>query len=107
MKFIIIISIIMSLSLSNKISTFKVDGMMCVNGCVWKVNSVTESINGVYESSVDFEKSVLTVKYDSLKVNDKIIIKELLNQTTYKVITSKDDLIKKRKTLDLLRKYFR
>ena len=67
----------------NKISTFKVEGMMCVSGCVWKVNSVTKSIGGVSESNVDFAKGILTVKYDSLKTNDDIIISKLSKQTTY------------------------
>ena len=57
--------------------------MMCVSGCVWKVNSVTQSIEGVSESNVDFEKGVLTVKYDSLKTDNHIIISELSKQTTY------------------------
>ena len=63
--------------------------MMCVSGCVWKVNSVTQSIEGVSESNVDFEKGVLTVKYDSLKTDNHIIISELSKQTTYIVRESK------------------
>ena len=64
---------------------------MCVSGCVWKVNSVTESIDGVNESNVDFEKGILTVKYDSLKTNNDIIISELSKQTTYTVKEFKKD----------------
>ena len=75
----------LSFFIPNKISIFKVEGMMCVSGCVWKVNSVTESIDGVNESNVDFEKGILTVKYDSLKTNNDIIISELSKQTTYTV----------------------
>ena len=75
----------MSFLLPNKISVFKVDGMMCVGGCVAIINSVSQSIDGVNSSSVDFKKGLLTVSYDSLRVNEVLIIDKLSQQTTYDV----------------------
>ena len=50
--------------------------MMCLSGCVVKVNSITNSIDGVKRASVDFKKGILTVKYDSLMVSEDFIINE-------------------------------
>ena len=80
-----------SILISNKMTTFKVDGMMCLSGCVVKVNSVVNSIDGISSSKVDFKRGFLTVNYDSLKVTDDIIIKELSGQTTYKIKKVKKD----------------
>ena len=101
MRYIYISFILLALLFSDKISIFKVNGMMCINGCVWKVNSVTQSIEGVTESKVNFEKGLLTVKYDSLKTNENFIIAELSKQTIYKVENSKENLRKKRKIFNL------
>ena len=84
-KNIIYFSFSLALLCSNKISTFKVDGMMCFDGCVVKVYSIVKSIEGVKDSRVDFKKGLLTVSYDSLLVNENLIIENLSNKTTYKV----------------------
>ena len=68
-----------------KISMFKVDGMMCLSGCVVKVNSVANSIDGVKEARVDFKKGILTVKYDSLKLSEELIVSEISQKTTYSI----------------------
>tara|TARA_B100000427_G_C15475438_1_gene580548 strand:- start:897 stop:1229 length:333 start_codon:yes stop_codon:yes gene_type:complete len=91
LKISIIFLFFLSISISNKITTFKVEGMMCLSGCVVKVNSVVNSIEGVNNSEVDFKRGFLTVGYDSLKITDDIIIKELSSQTTYKVEKVKKD----------------
>ena len=91
LKISIILLLFLSISISNKMVIFKVDGMMCVSGCVVKVNSIVNSIDGVNNSKVDFKKGFLTVSYDSLKVSDDIIIKELSTQTTYEVKKVKKD----------------
>ena len=93
-KNIIFLLLSLTILLSNKISTFKVDGMMCISGCVFKVNSVVQSIEGVSNSNVNFEKGILTVKYDSLKVYDTMIINKLSNETTYKVKKTEKDFSK-------------
>ena len=68
--------------------------MMCETGCSWKISSVVQSIDGVSESNVNFKKGILTVKYDSLKVQDSIIISKLSSQTTYEVKKTKQDFSK-------------
>ena len=77
--------LLLTLLIPNRVSIFKVDGMMCLSGCVVKVNSVTNSINGVKGASVDFKRGILTVEYDSTKVNEGLIISELSEKTTYSI----------------------
>jgi len=90
-KINIVFLVLLSVMISNKVATFKVDGMMCLSGCVVKVNSVVNSIEGVNNSEIDFKRGFLTVGYDSLKITDDVIIKELSTQTTYKVEKIKKD----------------
>ena len=68
-------------------SKFKVEGMTCVGGCVFTVNNITQKIDGVKSSNVDFEKGILTVDYDPSKVDDALIVKTLSAGTSYKVKT--------------------
>ena len=58
-------------------SKFKVDGMTCVGGCAFKVNNITQKIDGVKSCDVDFEKGILTVDFDPEKVNNDLIVKTL------------------------------
>tara|TARA_Y100001970_G_C14253839_1_gene873674 strand:- start:2697 stop:2957 length:261 start_codon:yes stop_codon:yes gene_type:complete len=67
------------------VSKFKVEGMMCVSGCAWQVNTIVQSIDGVSGSEVDFDRGILTVEYDSVKVSKNLIISKLSKETTYKV----------------------
>ena len=90
-KLFIISFILVSIIYSNKVSKFKVDGMMCISGCVWKVNTITQSIEGVTDSEVDFEKSILTVQYNPEKVNDNLIMSTISKESTYKVRPIKND----------------
>ena len=85
----------LTLLISDKVSMFKVDGMMCLSGCVVKVNSIANSIDGVKRASVDFKKGILTVKYDSLMVSEDFIINELSQKTTYVVKIAEKDFGKK------------
>ena len=79
------ILLLLAFLVPDKISMFKVDGMMCLSGCVVKVNSVANSIDGVKEASVDFKKGILTVKYDPLKLSEELIISEISQKTTYSI----------------------
>ena len=58
--------------------------MVCESGCSYKIKSVVNSIPGVKESSVDFEKRILSVDYDASKVNEQIIIDRISEETTFK-----------------------
>ena len=64
-------------------SSFNVDGMMCGKGCVNKIKSHMSSLDGVKKCDIDFNKALMTVEYDESKLNDKLIMKRLNENTTY------------------------
>ena len=94
-KKLLFLSFLVTLLISDKISIFKVDGMMCLSGCVVKVNSITNSIDGVKRANVDFKKGILTVRYDSLMVSEDFIMNELSQKTTYVIKKAEKDFGRK------------
>ena len=58
-------------------SSFKIEGMVCEGGCSYKVKSIVNSIEGVNDCSLNFDKKVLTVNYDTKQVSDKLIIDKI------------------------------
>ena len=64
-------------------SEFSVEGMMCGKGCVNKIKKHVGSLDGVKNCNVNFEKALMTVEYDESKLNDKLIMKRLTENTTY------------------------
>ena len=80
---LLVLTLFLGFALSNQ-SYFKIDGMVCESGCSYKIKSVVNSISGVKESSVDFEKRILSVDYDASKVNEQIIIDRISEETTFK-----------------------
>mgnify|MGYP002860862902 FL=1 len=94
-KKLLLLLFMLTLLISDKVSMFKVDGMMCLSGCVVKVNSIANSIDGVKRASVNFKKGILTVKYDSLMVSEDFIMNELSQKTTYVVKIAEKDFGKK------------
>ena len=92
--FLITFSFIFSLLIAKEnTALLKVNGMVCSYSCAGKVNSVVQKIDGVKDSSVDFNKGIATIKYDGSKIADKDIVETLKNKTMYKVsiIDSKND----------------
>ena len=89
-KVFIISIIIISLSFAEQVSKFKIDGMMCANGCAWKVKTITDSIDGVKSSEVDFEQGTLIVNHNPSKASTELIISKLSKETTYKVSLAKN-----------------
>ena len=71
----------------------KVDGMQCSYSCAGKVNSVMQKMDGVKESTVDFDKGIATVVFDDQKLETKNIVEGLKTNTTYTVseCTKKQD----------------
>ena len=71
----------------------KVDGMQCSYSCSGKVNSVMQKMDGVKESTVDFDKGIATVVFDDQKLETKDIVEGLKNNTAYTVseCTKKQD----------------
>ena len=64
--------------------TFTVEGMSCGYGCVNKVKTVINSLDGVKKCEVDFNKSLMVVEFDGEKLNSDKIISSLQKNTTYK-----------------------
>ena len=64
-------------------SEFNVNGMMCGNGCVKTIEKEINSMEGIKEYSVSFEKSNMVITYNSELINENIIISKLNTNTTY------------------------
>ena len=94
-KYILWSVVLLGVLFSNKESVFKIDGMMCRNGCVYRVNSVINSIDGVEKTEVDFDKGIVVVNYNPEKTNDDSIILKLKTETTYSIKKEEKTSIKK------------
>ena len=81
-KYLILLSLSLILG-SSKTSEFKIEGMMCNFGCVKKIEKELNSIKGISDLNISFEKSNIIVTYDQDLVNDKMIIKRLNTNTNY------------------------
>ena len=103
-KVFIISFIIISLSFAEQVSKFKIDGMMCANGCAWKVKTITDSIDGVNSSEVDFEQGTLIVNHNPSKASTELIISKLSKETTYEVVLAKNKT--KKSFLDWFKRTF-
>ena len=84
MKKYILLALSFSLILcATQISEFKIDGMMCGFGCVDKIKKEIDTIQGVQDYSISFEKSNMIVTYNTELVNDQVIMDKLNSNTTY------------------------
>ena len=79
-------------------SYFKIDGMTCKNGCVYRIKSVVQKIDGVSDMEVDFDKKILYVEYDSNKLDDSIVINKIAENTTFTAKKIKKKAKKKRRS---------
>ena len=93
MKKNILIVLIFSFLLSaDKSESYKIEGMHCGYGCVNKVKSIMNSLDGMKACEVSFEKSLMTVEYDDSKIDIDKIILSLTEGTTYiTTIINKND----------------
>jgi len=66
-------------------ATYSVDGMMCSNSCVRKVNSALNGVDGIKSCKVDFESKTTTVVFDDETINSDKIAKTITEKTYYKV----------------------
>ena len=76
-------------------SNFNVEGMMCATNCVNKAQNAVESLDGIKSCKINFDKSTMVVEYDEKKVDDKLIIKTLNENTTFSCSLEKDEEPKK------------
>lgn len=60
-----------------------VRGMMCGVGCVNKIETQVNKINGVDNFEISYEKSKIVVNYDKNQITKSQIIETLNNNTTY------------------------
>ena len=68
-KNILLVFMLSLLFSGNKLEKYKIEGMHCSYGCVNKIKSVVNSIEGMKSCEVSFENSLMTVEYDDSKVN--------------------------------------
>ncbi len=76
--------------------TYTVKGMHCQFGCANKLQAFIAELDGVEKCTVDFETSLMTVEYDSKKVNEDLIISTVEEKTTYE--TRKNELPKEKQS---------
>ena len=82
-KYILLVLLFNLILCATQISEFKIDGMMCGFGCVDKIKKEMDTIQGIQDYSISFEKSNMIVTYNNKFVNDKVIIDQLNSNTTY------------------------
>ena len=83
-KYILLVFMLSFLLSGNKSEKYKIEGMHCSYGCVNKIKSVVNSIDGMKSCDVSFENSLMTVEYDDSKVNSDKILLLLSDKTTFK-----------------------
>ena len=97
MNKIILFSIISSFLLAGTVSeSYKIKGMHCQYACVSKVKTLIGELDGMKKCEVDFDKSLMTVEYDDVKVNADLIVSTITDKTTYQ--TRKVDNKKEKKS---------
>ena len=64
-------------------SEFNVKGMMCGYGCVQTIEKEINSIEGIEEYNVSFEKSNMIITYDNELTDDNTIMNRLNTNTNY------------------------
>ena len=84
MKYILSILLFSLLVSADKSESYKIEGMHCGYGCVNKVKSLVNSLEGIKLCEVSYENSSMEIQYDDNKVNSDMILKILSDNTTYK-----------------------
>ena len=84
MKYIFSVLFFSFLVSADKSESYKIEGMHCGYGCVNKVKSLVNSLEGVKLCDVSYENSSMEIQYDDTKVNSEMILKLLSDNTTYK-----------------------
>ena len=106
MRYFVVLFSFLTFVLADDVSqAFKIEGMHCGYGCVNKVKSVINSLEGVKKCEVDFNKSLMTVEYDDTKVNPDLIVSTITEKTTYET-RKVEDKKEKRSFWDKLKGIF-
>jgi len=84
--FVLALSVV-SMAVEKK-AEMKVDGMTC-NGCVEKVKTSLEKVDGVKSADVSLENGLAVVMYDDDATNEKGL-HEAIKSSGYKVVENKE-----------------
>ena len=96
MKYILSVLLFSFLVSADKSESYKIEGMHCGYGCVNKVKSLVNSLEGIKLCEVSYEESSMKIQYDDSKVNSEMILKLLSDNTTYKTALVVNEQKKKR-----------
>lgn len=69
-------------------ASFKIDGMVCPDGCAKMIEKKLNGLNGVQEAKVDFETKTVTVNFDLDQISSEDLVKTVETSgdgKTYKV----------------------
>ena len=69
-----------------KISTYKVEGMMCSISCPKSIQESLDGIKGIKSCKVDFDSRTAIVTYDDEKINSEKISATIEKKTYFIVI---------------------
>jgi len=97
-KYILIVAMFSFLLSGDKSESYKIEGMHCGYGCVNKVKSIMNSLDGMKSCEVSYEKSLMVVEYDDSKITSDKILSLLSDKTTYKTTIINEKSEKEDKT---------
>ena len=86
--FVISVSLLLSADITE---SYEVKGMHCGYGCVNKIKSVMNSLDGIKSCDVSFEESSMTIEFDDIKMNTENILLSFHENTTYKAKKIEDE----------------
>jgi mercuric ion binding protein len=66
-------------------ASFKIDGMMCPQGCAATIEKKLAKMDGVEKASVDFEKKTATINFDPAKQTAESFVQTVEKMGEYKV----------------------
>ena len=81
-KFIFVISVSIILT-ADITETYEVKGMHCGYGCVNKIKSAINTLDGVKSCDVSYENSSMIIEFDNKKLNTENILLAFHENTTY------------------------
>ena len=83
MRYLILLITLFTFLLSETVERkFKIDGMTC-GGCANKVMNAVNSLDGVNSCDVNVDKGQATIIFDSDKINDEVILTNLIDKTDF------------------------
>jgi mercuric ion binding protein len=72
-------------------ASFKIDGMMCPQGCAATIEKKLAKMDGVEKAKVDFDSKTATIEFDPAKQNVDAFAQTVEKMGEYKVSDVKED----------------